>query len=73
MANPFRLESLGSGTFTTREDGDKPFTYKVPVEIETGKTRHVEFAWKPGSAFQKGTYKIEVYHNGFKLVRQPAN
>lgn len=64
---PIQVESLGSGTFTTREEGDKPFTYKVPVEIETGKSRHVEFAWKPGSAFQKGTYKIEVYHNGFKI------
>ncbi|MFT3827750.1 MAG: hypothetical protein QM731_27780 [Chitinophagaceae bacterium] len=64
---PIQVESLGSGTFTTREDGDKPFTYKVPVEIETGKVRHVEFAWKPGNTFQKGTYKIEVYHNGFKI------
>lgn len=64
---PIQVESLGSGTFTTREEGDKPFTTKVPVEIESGKKRHVEFAWKPGSTFQRGVYKIEVYHNGFKI------
>lgn len=64
---PVSQESLGSGTFTTREEGDKPFTAKVPVKIETGKKTPVEFAWKPGENFQRGNYKIEIYHNGFKI------
>jgi hypothetical protein len=64
---PISVPALGSGSFTTREDGDKVFTAKVPVDIEAGKTKAVQFAWKQNSAFQKGNYKIEIYHNGFKI------
>jgi outer membrane murein-binding lipoprotein Lpp len=64
---PVSVEALGSGTFTTREEGDKPFTAKVPVTFEAGKKRSVEFAWKQNSDFQRGNYKIEIYHNGFKI------
>jgi len=70
---PVTVEALGSGTFTTREEGEKFFTYKVPVQIEAGKTRHVEFAWKQNSKFQPGAYKIEVYHNGFKIGEATRN
>jgi uncharacterized phage infection (PIP) family protein YhgE len=61
------VPALGSGTFTTREEGDKVYTAKVPVDIEAGKTKPVQFAWKQNSSFQKGKYKIEIYHNGFKI------
>lgn len=64
---PVTVEALGSGTFTTREEGDKFYTFKMPVDIETGKKKHVEFPWKQNSAFKTGNYKIEVYHNGFKI------
>jgi peptidoglycan hydrolase CwlO-like protein len=64
---PVSQEVLGSGTFTTREEGDKPFTAKVPVKIETSKKSAVEFAMKQTDKFQKGNYKIEIYHNGFKI------
>jgi peptidoglycan hydrolase CwlO-like protein len=64
---PISVPALGSGTFTTRDDGDKVFTAKVPVDFEQGKTKSVEFAWKQNSSFQRGNYKIEIYHNGFKI------
>ena len=64
---PMSESSLGSGTFTTRDEGDKIFTAKVPVEIEASKTKSVQFAWKKSSTFEKGNYKIEIYHNGFKI------
>lgn len=64
---PVSVESLGSGTFTTREEGEKPFTAKVPVDIEAGKKKHVEFAWKQNDDFKRGNYKISIYHNGFKI------
>jgi peptidoglycan hydrolase CwlO-like protein len=64
---PVKIDALGSGSFTTREEGEKTFTAKVPVEIETGKTKRVEFAWRQDSDFKRGDYKIEVYHNGFKI------
>jgi len=64
---PISVPALGSGTFTTRDDGDKVFTAKVPVDFEAGKTKSVQFAWKQNSEFIKGDYKIEIYHNGFKI------
>jgi len=57
----------GSGTFTTREEGDKSFTAKVPVEIQTAQTKNVQFAFTPGSSFQQGSYTIQIYQNGFKI------
>jgi hypothetical protein len=64
---PISVPALGSGSFTTRDEGDKIFTAKVPVEIEAGKTKSVQFAWKQNDPFLKGDYKIEIYHNGFKI------
>jgi len=64
---PISVPALGSGTFTSRDEGDKVFTAKVPVDIEAGKTKSVQFAWKQNTDFQKGDYKIEIYHNGFKI------
>ena len=54
-------------TFTTREDGDKTYTAKLPVEIETAKNKNVEFAFAPGTKFQQGSYKIMIYQNGFLI------
>jgi cell division protein FtsB len=64
---PISVPALGSGSFTTRDDGDKLYTAKVPVDFESGKTKSVQFAWKQNSEFTKGNYKIEIYHNGFKI------
>ena len=64
---PISVPALGSGSFTTRDDGDKLYTAKVPVDFESGKTKSVQFAWKQNSEFSRGNYKIEIYHNGFKI------
>ncbi|MBS1602617.1 MAG: hypothetical protein JST42_08105 [Bacteroidetes bacterium] len=64
---PISVPALGSGNFTTRDEGDKIYTAKVPVDFESGKSKSVQFAWKQNSEFQKGNYKIEIYHNGFKI------
>lgn len=61
------VQSLQSGTFTTREDGDKSFTVKLPVDLDTAKTKNVEFAFAPGTNFQQGMYTIQIYQNGFKI------
>ena len=59
--------TTGAETFTTRDEGDKTYTAKLPVEIETAKSKNVEFAFAPGSAFQQGSYKIQIYQNGFLI------
>jgi peptidoglycan hydrolase CwlO-like protein len=64
---PISVPALGSGTFSTRDEGDKVYTAKVPVDFESGKSKSVQFAWKQNSEFSKGSYKIEIYHNGFKI------
>jgi hypothetical protein len=58
--------SLGSGSLTTRTEGDKSFTQKVPLEYEQGTRKNVQIPLRQND-FEKGDYKIEVYHNGFKI------
>jgi myosin heavy subunit len=60
-------QALGSGTFTTREEGDKAFTAKLPVDLQTDKKKNVEFSFAPGANFQQGSYTIQIYQNGFKI------
>jgi peptidoglycan hydrolase CwlO-like protein len=58
--------SLGSGTLTTRTDGDKSFTSKVSIQYDQGTRKLIELPIRQ-SGFQTGDYKIEIYHNGFKI------
>ncbi len=59
--------SMGSGTLTTRSEGDKQFTAKVSTEYETGVKKTVQLPLRQNN-FQTGNYKIEVFHNGFKIA-----
>ncbi|WP_153795909.1 hypothetical protein [Foetidibacter luteolus] len=56
-----------SGTFTTREEGEKIYTSKVTVNYEQGKRIPVSFDWKQDNKYQTGDYKIEIYQNGYKI------
>jgi regulator of replication initiation timing len=60
-------DTAGKGTFTTREEGDKSFTAKVPVDFEMTQKKKVEFAFTPAGKFQQGSYKIQIYQNGYKI------
>jgi len=64
---PIAVEALGSGMFTTREGEQKSFTQKVQINYTQGQKQIVSFDWKQNTKFQPGNYKIEVYHNGFKI------
>ena len=59
--------NMGSGTLTTRNDGDKPYTFKTTAEYEQGTRKTVSVPLRQ-EHFQTGDYKIEVYHNGFKIA-----
>jgi hypothetical protein len=50
----------------TREDGDRPYTALIPVNYEKGTRQKVEFPVRAGQ-YNKGTYRLEIYHNGFKI------
>jgi len=59
--------NTGTETFTTRDEGDKTYTAKVPVDLETAKRKNVEFAFIPGSDFKQGNYTVQIYQNGFLI------
>ncbi|TBR19199.1 MAG: hypothetical protein EPO57_04305 [Chitinophagaceae bacterium] len=58
--------SFGSGNLATRNDGDKSYTSKLSVNYEQGTRKNISLPLYLGS-FTKGGYKIQVYHNGFKI------
>lgn len=66
-AKPVTVEALGSGVFTSREEGEKFYTFRVPISYEAGVKKHIEYPWKQNSDFKTGRYKIEIYHNGLKI------
>jgi hypothetical protein len=59
--------TLGSGSFTTREDGDKLFSKKVAINFRAGYAVPITIDWKPENNITKGQYKVEVYNNGFQI------
>jgi predicted nuclease with TOPRIM domain len=71
--NPDGTPSGTEGTFKQRDGSDKPYTNRVEVNYEQSKPMAVSFQWKPGNKFQEGNYKIEIYHNGFKIGEGTKN
>lgn len=57
----------GSGMFNTREDGERAFTAKLPVNLETAQKKNVEFGFVPADHFVQGAYQIKIYQNGFLI------
>lgn len=57
----------GSGMFNTRDDGERAFTAKLPVNLETAKKKNVEFGFVPADHFMQGSYQIKIYQNGFLI------
>jgi myosin heavy subunit len=64
---PVSTSASVASTFTTRDEGDKPFTAKLPVDIETAKRKNVEFALTQPTSFKEGSYRIQIYQNGFLI------
>jgi peptidoglycan hydrolase CwlO-like protein len=61
-----KIISQDGNVLNTRTDGDKNFTAKIPVNYEQGTRKSVQFPIQQND-FTTGNYKIEVYHNGFKI------
>ncbi len=64
---PVAVEALGSGKFMTRDGQEKLFTHKVEINYTQGQRQTVSFDWKQNTNYATGDYKIEVFHNGFKI------
>ncbi len=61
-----KVISTEGSMLNTRMDGDKNFTAKIPVDYVQGQRKPVSFPIRQED-FQTGNYKIEIYHNGFKI------
>lgn len=64
--------AMGSGTLTTRAEGERPFTSKISTEYEQGTRKNVSVPLRQDK-FQVGDYKIEIYQNGFKIAEGTRN
>lgn len=53
--------------FPKREGGTQPYTSKVTVNYEGGGSMPVSFDWKNDKDFTEGDYRIQIFHNGFKI------
>jgi DNA repair exonuclease SbcCD ATPase subunit len=61
------LETMGTTTFSTRNEGEKEFSKKVAVNFKPDKFSPVMLEWKPTTRLAGGTYKVFIYNNGFKI------
>ncbi len=55
------------GNFNTREDGARSFANKLTVVYEQNVALPISYDIKQPNKFTEGEYKVEVYHNGFKI------
>lgn len=61
-------DAAASGTtLSTRQDGDRPYTYKTTINYEQGTRKSIQVPMRQDH-FQTGDYKIEIYQNGFKIA-----
>ena len=61
-------KSIGDGgNFNTREDGVRSYANKLSVVYEQNVALPVSYDFKQSNKFTEGEYKVEVYHNGFKI------
>ena len=59
-------EVWDAGSFETKTEGKKVYTRKLLFEYNKGETKRLQFALEPEN-FEKGIYKISLYHNGFRI------
>ena len=62
-----KVISQSGNTLNTREEGDKTFTAKVPVQYEQGTRKNVQFPIQQDN-FMTGDYKIEIYQKLFTCL-----
>jgi len=59
-------EVWDAGSFETKSEGRKVYTRKVRFEYNKGEPKKLIFSLEP-DYFEKGTYKLSLYHNGVRI------
>jgi hypothetical protein len=66
-----KIITYGAGDVFIKRDGQsQPYTSRVSVNYEAGKSLPVSYDWKNDKTFTEGKYTIEIFHNGFKIGEQ---
>lgn len=60
-------DPASAATLSTRQDGDRAYTYKTTIQYEQGTRKTIQVPMRQDH-FQTGDYKIEIYQNGFKIA-----
>jgi hypothetical protein len=60
------ISDWNTGNFETRMQGMKNYTRMVKFDYSKGEQKQVIFSLNP-SSFQKGTYKLQVWHKGIMI------
>lgn len=59
-------EGWNTGFFDTKTEGKKEYTRKLRFEYTRGEQKRLIFSVQT-QQFQKGTYKMHIYHNGYRI------
>lgn len=63
-----KVISSNNARFKLADDTEKPYTTSKTVPYKQGeKVKGISSDWRPSSDFNKGTYKVEIYHMGYKI------
>ncbi len=65
--NVLSSPSMGSGTFTTRQNGEKVYTRQLNVNYTQGESLPVSFTLTQENPYKAGSYKVDVYNNGYRI------
>lgn len=65
--SPLAVEALGSGKFQLADGTEKLFTAQKTINYTTGQDTTVTVDWKQNSDFKPGTYKVEIYEQGYLI------
>jgi chromosome segregation ATPase len=58
----------GNSSFKLSDGSEKKYSVSKTVPYKQGeKTYGVTTEWKPSGDFEKGNYKVEIYHMGYKI------
>ncbi len=58
----------GNSSFKLADGSEKKYSVSKSVAYKQGEKVHgISTDWKPSSDFTKGTYKVEIYHMGYKI------
>lgn len=66
--NVISANSSNSSRFKLANDTEMLYTASKTIPYKQGeKSKDISIDWKPLSDFNKGTYKVEIYHMGYKI------